>query len=214
MPRIVAGRFGGRRLVAPAGGATRPTSDRVREALYSGVEALLDLRGAHVLDLYCGSGALGLEAVSRGAAHVLLVDVARRATQAARRNVRGLGLDAGADPPSVGVGDGVAAVVVADRVEQVLARGPQSVPGALPPYDLVLLDPPYDLGEEELTAAVGMLVSRGWLADDPLLVVERATRSPGPTWPPGIRAVRSRRYGETTLHLAERGGGGDDILPP
>lgn len=190
MTRIVAGRFGGRRLATPAGDTTRPTSDRVREALYSGVEALLDLQGVHVLDLYCGSGALGLEAASRGAAHVMLVDVARRAVQAARRNVRDLSLDH--------------AVVLAERVERLLAHRPEEVRGAVPPYDLVLLDPPYDLGEDQLASALDLLLTRGWLANDPLLVVERGARSPEPAWPPGLRPVRSRRYGETAVHLAER----------
>ncbi|WP_153398081.1 16S rRNA (guanine(966)-N(2))-methyltransferase RsmD [Ornithinicoccus halotolerans] len=200
MTRVVAGRLGGRRLATPPGDSTRPTSDRVREALYSGVEALLDLRGAHVLDLYCGSGALGLEAASRGAAHVLLVDVARRAVQTARRNVAELGLEG-------------AAVVVTERVERLLAHRPEQVRGALAPYDLVLLDPPYDTGEDQLASDLDLLLASGWLADDPLLVVERGARSPEPTWPAGLRPVRSRRYGETVVHLAERAYGADDILP-
>jgi 16S rRNA (guanine(966)-N(2))-methyltransferase RsmD len=183
--RIIAGTAGGRRLRTPRGPATRPTTDRVREALFSRVEALLGLEGARVLDLYAGSGALGLEAASRGAAHVLCVEADRPTARLVRDNVSDLGL-AQVD-------------VAADKVERVLARGP-----AATAYDLVLADPPYPLGEDALAEVLAGLVDQGWLADDAVVVVERSSRSPEPTWPAGLRLLRTRTYGETALHLAER----------
>jgi 16S rRNA (guanine966-N2)-methyltransferase len=178
--RIVAGTLGGRRLVVPPGRGTRPTSDRVREALFGAVDALLDLDGARVADLYAGSGAIGLEAVSRGAAHVLLVESDARAVSVLRRNVSELGVAA-------------TTRVAAAPVRRVLAEAPGE------PYDLVFADPPYDLAEDELAAVLGALVDGGWLAEDAVLVLERSSRSPEPVWVPGTTGTRSRRYGETTL---------------
>ena len=181
--RIVAGAARGRRLRTPRGDATRPTSDRVREALFSRLEHEDLLRGARVLDLYAGSGALGLEAASRGAAEVLLVDSARAAADACRANAATTGL------PGVTVrGAGVAAVL--------------AVPPAAP-YDLVLADPPYDLPEAALAGVLDALVAGGWLADGSVVVVERAHRSPEPAWPTGLLRFDTRRYGETALWLAE-----------
>lgn len=171
MPRIVAGALGGRRLTAPAGAATRPTADRVREALFS---TLGDLRGRRFLDGYAGSGAVGLEALSRGAAHVLLVERDRAALAALRANVAALGLR-----PSVHSGD----------ILRLLAAAPDR------PYDVVFLDPPY---ADTVDAAVDALDRRGWVAPEGSLVVERSTRTPDPVWPARWTA-RARRYGETTL---------------
>lgn len=187
MTRIIAGRAGGRTIAVPRGTGTRPTTDRVREALFSRVEALMDLDGARVLDLYAGSGALGLEAVSRGAAHLLAVEKHRGTAALVVRNARELGL-------------GDAVEVLTGPVDRVLGQGAGG-----PGYDLVLLDPPYPLEEEELARVLGLLVTQGWLGVDALVVVERSTRSPEPTWPPGLTLLRSRSYGETTLHLAEPG---------
>jgi 16S rRNA (guanine966-N2)-methyltransferase len=186
MTRIIAGSLGGRRIGTPRGAGTRPTSDRVREALFSRVESLMDLRDAAVLDLYAGSGALGLEAASRGAGRVLLVESSRAAAQVVSRSVADLGL-------------GRVAAVRADRVERVLRHGP----GGRAAYDLVLLDPPYPLGEEELTEVLGLLVGQDWLAPGALVVLERSSRSPAPRWPAGLVALEPRRYGETTVHFAE-----------
>lgn len=185
MTRIIAGEFGGRTLDTPRGGDTRPTTDRVREALFSRIEALLDLTGARVLDLYAGSGALGLEAVSRGAASVVLVEGDRRTARVIEANVAVLDVAPRAQ-------------VRPEKVDRVLERGPV---GEV--FDLVLLDPPYPLGEAELTATLGLLVARDWLAADALVVVERSARSPEPTWPKGLTTIRSRTYGETAIHLAE-----------
>ena len=183
MTRIISGSAGGRTLVVPRGTATRPTSDRVREALFSRLEHALDLDGARVLDLYAGSGALGLEAASRGAAHVLLVDSSAQAVAACRRNAATLGL------PGVVVRPGAVGAALAGAPEE--------------PYDVVLLDPPYDLSEEALGTALQRLVDGGWLAPAAVVVVERATRGPEPTWPDGLERTGERRYGETVLWFAE-----------
>lgn len=185
MTRIIGGTLGGRAIATPRGPDTRPTTDRVREAVFSRVEAIFELAGARVLDLYAGSGALGLEAVSRGAEVALLVEADRRAARVIEANAAELGV-AGA------------ARVQADRVERVLERGPGE-----DAFDLVFLDPPYPLGEPDLTGVLGMLVSRHWLSEDALVVVERSSRSPEPTWPVGLVRLRSSSYGETAVHLAE-----------
>ncbi|PSK95607.1 16S rRNA (guanine966-N2)-methyltransferase [Murinocardiopsis flavida] len=181
MPRIIAGSAGGRRIAVPEGRGTRPTSDRAREALFASVLSDLGtLDGARVLDLYAGSGAIGLEALSRGAAHALLVESDRRAAAVVRRNIGGLAI-AGAE-------------LAADRVERVLGRGP-----AGGPYDLIVADPPYTVTDEAVTAVLESLRDRGWAADGALVVVERAGRGPDLRWPPGYRPDRVRRYGEAAL---------------
>jgi 16S rRNA (guanine966-N2)-methyltransferase len=171
MPRIVAGTAGGRRLVAPTGSGTRPTSDRVREALFS---TLGDLTGQRVLDGYAGSGAVGLEALSRGAAHALLVEHDRAALAALRANLAALGF---------------VARVHAGDLERLVAAEPDE------PYDLVFLDPPY---ADPVDSVVAALDAHGWLATGATLVVERSTRSAEPTWPRTWLA-RRRTYGETAL---------------
>jgi 16S rRNA (guanine966-N2)-methyltransferase len=176
--RIVAGSVGGRRLAVPPGERTRPTSDRAREALFGTLSALLDLDGARVLDLYAGSGAVGLEAVSRGAAHALLVDSDARAAATARGNAQALGLDA-------------RVAVRRDPVQRVLAGPPQ-------PYDLVFADPPYALSDDDLADVLDRL-GAGWLAAGAVLVVERSSRGEGPRWPERVEPLKERRYGEGTL---------------
>lgn len=187
MTRIVAGRFGGRRLAAPPGAHTRPTSDRVREALFNTLGSLTDLTGARFADLYAGSGAVGLEALSRGAAHVLLVESDPRAARTARSNVAALG-----------VADQVRLVTA--PVRAVLAAGPED--GR--PYDVVFADPPYATGGDELEAVQRALVDQGWLAPSGLAVVERSRRSTALSWVDSITAVRERRYGETVLWYGRR----------
>jgi 16S rRNA (guanine966-N2)-methyltransferase len=188
--RIISGLAGGRRIQAPPGSGTRPTSDRVREALFSRLEHLDVLRGARVLDLYAGSGALGLEAASRGASAVLLVEHARPAAAAIRRNVASL-----ADVLS-----GVS--VRAEPVERVLATPPAPEDR----FDLVLLDPPYDVPEAALAGVLEALVSGPWLDAEALVVVERSARSPEPRWPGGLAATVERRYGETVMWFADVAG--------
>lgn len=179
MTRIVAGAARGRRLTVPRGDATRPTSDRVREALFSSLESALGpFVGLRVLDLYAGSGALGLEAMSRGAAYAMLVEADPAAVRAIKANIAAVGTDR--------------AEVVAGRVERVVATPPAE------PFDLVLADPPYDLGGNELTRVLAELTA-GWLTPGALLVVERPKRGEPVDWPPGLVHDRYRRYGETVL---------------
>jgi 16S rRNA (guanine966-N2)-methyltransferase len=197
MTRIIAGLAGGRRLVTPPGVETRPTSDRVREALFSILDARDAVDGARVLDLFAGSGALGLEAASRGAAVVILVDSSRSAVAAARRNA--------ATITGTGSGPGTGGALVPARVEVVLSpalkylRRPDSAV-----FDLVLLDPPYPLAEEDLAEHLQTLAADGRLADGAVVVVERGGRSPQPAWPPGLEPQPARRYGETALWIAVR----------
>jgi len=185
MTRIISGSAGGRRLRTPPGSSTRPTSDRVREALFSRLEHRGLLEDTRVLDLYAGSGALGLEAASRGAAEVVLVESQRGAAAAIHANIAAV-----AHP---------AVRLVVDTVERTLGSGP---PGGTP-FDLVLLDPPYDLTEEALAAVLTALVERGWLGPDAFVVVERSTRSPQPRWPAGLELSGEKRYGETAMWFAE-----------
>jgi 16S rRNA (guanine966-N2)-methyltransferase len=182
--RIVAGTAGGRRLVVPPSG-TRPTSDRVREAVFSTLQARRDLEGARVLDLYAGSGALGLEALSRGAAHVRFVESDRRAAAVVRRNVEALGL---------GGPDGSAVRVSTADVPVVLRSGTDQ------PYDVVLADPPYALGDGGLSAVLSALITGGWLAPAALIVVERSARASPPAWPDGVSELTNRRYGDTAVY--------------
>jgi 16S rRNA (guanine(966)-N(2))-methyltransferase RsmD len=177
--RIVAGRYGGRRIEAPPGRDTRPTSDRVREALFG---ALGVLDGLRFLDLYAGSGAIGLEAASRGAAQVMLVESEPAATRIVRRNIAAL-----AAGPVVSLAPA--------RVASVLAAGPTGGE----PFDVVFADPPYAADEAEITGVLAGLAGQGWLAPEALVIVERSSRSPEPAWVPGVTGERSRRYGETTL---------------
>lgn len=197
MTRIIAGRAGGRTIRTPTGRDTRPTTDRVREALFSRVESLMVLDDARVLDLFAGSGALGLEALSRGAGHLLAVERHRPTARLVEQNASGLDLG-----EHVQVRSGpVQVVLTGSRPDE--------------PYDLVLLDPPYPLGEEELTRVLSALVSQHWLTDEALVVVERSSRSPAPTWPTGLRRLDTRRYGETAVHVAEAtpAGQGDAVSP-
>ncbi|GAB98010.1 16S rRNA (guanine966-N2)-methyltransferase [Kineosphaera limosa] len=207
MTRIIAGAAGGRRLATPPGAGTRPTSDRVREAIFSRLEHLEVIEGARVLDLYAGSGALGLEALSRGAGHVVLVDSARKAAEIARRNAR----DVAAARP----GAGRAADLVEVRAEPVARYLRAPAPADV---DLAFLDPPYDLSEDELAQMLVLLCAR--LAPEAVVVVERSARSPEPRWPhradepnptvsdvaeqgPTLAPVADRSYGETRVWFAE-----------
>jgi len=197
--RVIAGEAGGRRLAVPDGRDTRPTSDRAREGLFSTIVSMLgSLAGARVLDLYAGSGAVGLEALSRGADHVLLVEQGSRATRVIRENIEAIGLPG--------------AVLAADRVERVLARGPAPAGGQDSPapagdqdrpeggrYNVVFADPPYALADTAVSQVLSLLSGRAWLAPGALVIVERATRSGPVSWPDGFAPDRARRYGEATF---------------
>ncbi|PUB24417.1 16S rRNA (guanine966-N2)-methyltransferase [Promicromonospora sp. AC04] len=208
--RIVAGSLGGRTIAVPPKG-TRPTSDRVREAIFSRLEHLGVLDGARVLDLYAGSGALGLEAASRGAASVTLVDSARPAADVARKNVAALGLTA--VRVATETAERFAAALAGARPGAAPASGATSGsraasdPGAasrtVGALDLVFLDPPYDLAEDALAVVLTHLAAPGVLADGAVVVVERSTRTPEPAWPDGLAAFARKDYGETAVYYAE-----------
>ena len=184
MARIVAGKVGGRRIDVPRSG-TRPTSERVREAVFGRLEHYGVVDDARVLDLCAGSGALGLEAASRGATDVTLVDSSRAAIKVCKRNARALKLRG---------------------VRAVAAKAATFLGGtAGAPVDLVLIDPPYDLDEAGLLAILEPLtrINDPWLAPGAVVVVERSARAPEPLWPAGLTCFSSRRYGETMIWFAE-----------
>lgn len=183
MTRIIGGAAGGRRIVVPPRG-TRPTTDRVRESLFNILTARHDLTGAAVLDLYAGSGALGLEALSRGAASALFVESDQRSASVIARNIDALGLNGAA------VRRGAVATVLAG--------------GAARPVDLVLADPPYDVEAAEVEGMLAALVTHGWADAGTVVVVERAAASAPLTWPAGWSVWPPRVYGDTRLEMAER----------
>ena len=186
MTRIIAGAAKGRKLKTPTGDSTRPTSDRVREALFSALEAQFgSLHGLRVLDLYAGSGAVALEAASRGSVGVLAVESDRRTAALISENVRAVGLDV---------------EVNANAVARVLAGPPRA------PYDVVFADPPYPLPDAEVVEALALLVGNGWLSDGAAVVVERSARSVEPAWPSGLGDARLKKYGETVLWYVRRAG--------
>ena len=185
MTRIVAGIAGGRRLLTPPGVDTRPTTERVREALFSTLESALgSVEGRRFLDLYAGSGAVGLEALSRGADHATLVERRRRAAGLIRHNAVALDLSGWR--------------VVTEPARSFVRGEPDA------PYDVVFVDPPYATAGRELTALLTDLVQGGWLTDDAYVVLERSRRDPPPEWPDGIEQLRDRRYGETLLWYGHR----------
>jgi 16S rRNA (guanine966-N2)-methyltransferase len=189
MTRIVSGFAGSLSLTVPRSG-TRPTSDRVREAVFSSLEAMDAVSGMNVLDLYAGSGALGLEAVSRGAASAVLVERSAQAAGVCRANARAV--LAAAERSS----GRLPAISVRQSSVNAYVRQPS---GAR--FDLVFLDPPYDVPDDELGTVLTDLVAS--LSQDAVLVVERSSRSPEPRWPEGLEALRSKSYGETNVWFAQ-----------
>jgi 16S rRNA (guanine966-N2)-methyltransferase len=189
MTRIVSGFAGSLSLTVPRSG-TRPTSDRVREAVFSSLEAMDAVSGINVLDLYAGSGALGLEAVSRGAASAVLVERSAQAASVCRANARAVLAAAERSPGRR------PAISVSQSSVNAYVRQPS---GAR--FDLVFLDPPYDVPDDELGTVLTDLVAS--LSQDAVVVVERSSRSPEPRWPDGLEALRSKSYGETTVWFAQ-----------
>ncbi|GAA5124688.1 16S rRNA (guanine(966)-N(2))-methyltransferase RsmD [Haloechinothrix salitolerans] len=177
----MSGSAGGRRLRVPPRG-TRPTAERVREALFNALDAAGDVENARVLDLYAGSGALGLEALSRGAADAYFVESDRRALADLRANVDALALGGTVRP-------GAVTTVVAEPAPTT--------------FHLVLFDPPYAVTNDEIQQALTSLATRGWLTPDALIVVERERKTPEVDWPAGYRRLRPRTYGGTRLDRAE-----------
>jgi 16S rRNA (guanine966-N2)-methyltransferase len=181
MTRIIGGLARGRSLTVPTHG-TRPTPERVREAVFSALGSQLDLVGLAVLDLYAGSGALGLEAASRGARPVVLVDAARSAVRVARANAGALGLEAR---------------VALGRAERLAAaRQPEA------PFGLVFLDPPYAMPDDRIGAVLAALKGSGNLDPRAVIVLERSARSVPPSPPPGWTWKKPRLYGDTGVHFA------------
>jgi 16S rRNA (guanine966-N2)-methyltransferase len=180
--RIIGGVAGGRRLAVPPRG-TRPTTDRVRESLFNILAARLDLTGLAVLDLYAGSGALGLEALSRGAASSLFVESDQRTAAVLTRNIAAVGLPG--------------ASLRRSAVATVLAAGTPT------PVDVVLADPPYDVASSDIDAVLLTLGAHGWVRRGSVAVVERAAPSVPLTWPDGWSVWPERSYGDTRLELAE-----------
>jgi 16S rRNA (guanine966-N2)-methyltransferase len=196
--RIVAGVAGGRRLSVPASG-TRPTSDRVREALFSSLETLLPhgLTGARMLDLYAGSGAVGLEAWSRGASRVVLVEAAAAAVKVMRANVASL-RDAGRG----GGGGGVGVVGGKGKIEVLAVKAEKAAAQlAGSAFDVVFADPPYELPTVQVAGVFATLAQVAAARSGAVVVVERATRDRW-EWPLGYRALHDRKYGDATLHYA------------
>jgi 16S rRNA (guanine966-N2)-methyltransferase len=181
---VIAGEAGGLRLAAPKGPRTRPTTDRVKEALFAalGPDRLI---GATVLDCYAGSGALAIEALSRGAARAVLVDRDPLAVDVIRRNLRATGFLERARVQRRGIGAFLRAAPPADA-----------------PFDLVFCDPPYDQPAGELAGVLAALVEPGWTSADGTIVVERAASAGPPALPAGWGVTWSRAYGDTLLVLA------------
>jgi 16S rRNA (guanine966-N2)-methyltransferase len=178
MTRVIAGTAGGRRLKVPRTGV-RPTGDRAREGLFNSLGSLLDLDGARVLDLYAGSGALGLEALSRGAADAVFVESGGGVLPVLRDNIAAVGLPG--------------AVVLPGSVPTVVGGRPPTT------FDLVFADPPYSTSIEEVLGVLRSLLDRGWLAADAVVVVERSSREEPFEWPTPLHGLRDRRYGEAVL---------------
>ncbi len=183
MTRVVGGIWGGRRLVTPAGGTTRPTAEKVRAALASSLYATGGLEGARILDLYAGSGALGLELVSRGASSAVFVEQDRAALAALRANVATLGAPGGAE-----------LTVIPGDVAAFAARSAGAAP-----FDVIVADPPYDLTIEALADVLTGLHLAGLLAPHADVVIERGRKSGPPAWPEPLAGVRAKKYGDTLL---------------
>jgi 16S rRNA (guanine966-N2)-methyltransferase len=180
MTRIIGGTAGGRRIATPRGVNTRPTSDRVREALFSAVESWCgSLSGLRFLDLYAGSGAVGLEAWSRGAGVVTLVEQDRRTATMIAANARDLGF--------------TRAHVVTGSVATTLLRSPTA------PYDVAFLDPPYAHPSSSVVADLASMRDHNWLVPGAMVIVERGSRAAEPLWPEGFARSRDKKYGETML---------------
>ncbi len=184
--RVIAGSARGRKLVVPQGDRVRPTKNIVREAVFSALDARGAIAGAHVLDLYAGSGALAIEALSRGAEGAVVVERGRAALDAIKANARMLRFD---DRIGIVTGD----------VLPTLA----SAPPAVAPFDLVFADPPYDTTDDTITTILERLAAPGWLADDAIVVIERPVRRPVP----GVEGWRTgweRHFGDTLTSFCWR----------
>ena len=192
MSRIIAGAAGGHPLKSVPGDATRPTTDRVKEALFSRLESWDILSGARVLDLFAGSGSLGIETASRGARQVVLVEKAPKAVAVCQHNAALVNKVLKTNTVTVQRGN----------VDSVLDGYYNSVSGVpSKTFDVVLLDPPYPLTEEELAITLEKISKV--LAEDATVIIERSARSPEPVWPSSLEKFADKKYGETHLWFAE-----------
>lgn len=189
MSRIISGSRGGRRLTMPPGDQTRPTSSKVREALFSSLAswtggssgpADIALKGWVFCDLFAGSGAIGLEAASRGAAPVMLVEFSRRAVRTIEQNVAAVDLEV---------------ELRRDDVEHIVRLRPAY------PFDIIFLDPPYELSNPAVERILQNLVTNSWLTGEGLIVLERSSREPAPRWPEELSDAWEKKYGETVLYF-------------
>ena len=194
MSRIISGAAGGVRLASVPGDNTRPTTDRVKESLFSKLESYDIIRGARVLDAFGGSGALGCEALSRGAASVTLLDTYPKAVAVIRKNVAAVEKAMG----RAGAGSSSAAGSVA-RVQQ--SQALTYVKSASGPWDLVFVDPPYAMPNEQVTELLEALTPK--LAEGAVVVVERSSRDAEPVWGEGLYCFSTRQHGETVLYYVE-----------
>ena len=185
--RIIAGLAKGRNLISPSG-ATRPTSDRAREALFSTLESEFgSINDLNVLDLYCGSGAVGAEALSRGAAVVYAVDNDEKATSVTRQNFALLENISGIGTTSV----------ITSSVGKFLDKTSELQ------FDVIFLDPPYDLPNNEIEKTLSSLVKNGFLKSSAVVAIERDSKSKRLNWPLGLKELKERKYGAATIFYAE-----------
>jgi 16S rRNA (guanine966-N2)-methyltransferase len=184
--RVIAGAARGRKLATPPGEQVRPTKDIVREAMFSALDARGAIADAAVLDLFAGSGALAIEALSRGAARAVLVEEHREALASIRLNLEVLSY---ADRARVVAGD--------------VGRFVGARPPADAPFDLVFVDPPYVMPGGDVTAVLGALCAPGWLADDAIVTVERGVRQ-AVAVPDGLTSGWNRTFGDTLLTFCFR----------
>ena len=194
MSRIISGAAGGVRLTSVPGDNTRPTTDRVKESLFSKLESYDIIRGARVLDAFGGSGALGCEALSRGAASVTLLDTYPKAVAVIRKNIAAVEKAMGC----TGSGPSDATGSVA-HVQQ--SQALTYVKSASGPWDLVFVDPPYAVPNEQVSELLEELTSK--LAEGAVIVVERSSRDPEPVWGEGLYCFSTRQHGETVLYYVE-----------
>lgn len=192
MSRIISGVAGGTSLKSVPGDATRPTTDRVKEALFSRLESWNVISSARVLDLFAGSGSLGLETASRGARQVLLVELAPKAVSVCQHNATKI--NEALKNEVVSVQRGKVDTVLSSFFDEE-ANAPTRT------FDLILMDPPYPLTDQELAVTLDK-VSR-ILAEDATVIVERSSRSPEPVWPANMEKIADKKYGETRLWFAE-----------
>lgn len=198
MTRIISGRLRGLSITVPPAG-TRPTTDRVREALFSAIGSRVDLDGAAVLDLFAGSGALGLEAVSRGADVAWFVEENQRAVACLKKNTAGASSSSSLSSSSSSSSSSPLRLTVKRAALPAAVRGGCPVEGG---FHLVLADPPYERSAELDEPVLDALLAGGWLAEDALVVWERSKRDPAVRWPGGYEVVFERTYGETAVEMA------------